>query len=60
MGSYIIFAQSSGTNKKFARDLLDLSPAETSLLGRLHIGECFVKLAGHPIWPFPFIMKVTP
>lgn len=58
--NFAVFRQSSAPNKRLARDLLDLSPRETELLGRLPTGECFVKMGGHPRWPFPFLMRVTP
>ena len=60
IGNFAVFRQSSAVNKRLARDLLDLSPRETELLGRLETGECFVKMGGHPRWPFPFLMRVTP
>ena len=60
IGNFAVFRQSSAVNKRLARDLLDLSPRETELLGRLETSECFVKMGGHPRWPFPFLMRVTP
>ena len=55
-----LFGMSSAADKRLARHLLDLSVREEELLGELGQGECFVKLAGHPTWPYPFIMKVNP
>jgi hypothetical protein len=60
ISNFAVFRQSSAVNKRLARDLLDLSSRETELVGRLPTGECFVKMGGHPRWPFPFLMRVTP
>jgi len=60
ISNFAIFRQASATNKRLARDLLDLSPREAELLGRLPTGECFVKMGGHKRWPFPFLMRVIP
>ena len=59
LSSFLVFAQSSASNKRLAKDILDLSQRETQMLGCLRVGECFVKLTSHPTWPYPFVMRVN-
>jgi DNA helicase HerA-like ATPase len=54
----VLFTQSTGFNKRAAHHIADLSSRETSMLGELQTGECFIRFAGHPTWPYPFLARI--
>ncbi len=60
VSNHFIFGQSSAQAKRVVRETLDLSRRETEMLGELQTGEVFVKFAGHPTWPHPFLARVRP
>ena len=58
VSNLFIFAQSSSRDKYIAQQILDLSREESELLGELPKGRCYVRLLGHPEFPYPFLAKV--
>ncbi len=53
-----VFGQASADDKHTCQKPLDLSPRETALLSELNVGEVFIRLIGHPTFPWPFLARI--